>query len=137
MWGPSNFNVVFFVTGIFDWPITKKKEKVLDSPKIDIRNMWWTYWELGEHAGNSLGMWWEHCENFMGTHWEQQKSNTTALPQKKKNLSPQVHAASHHWLQEIISSNCVLCRFWGRLMAGAWTYLFRNWGYLFILFYVN
>jgi hypothetical protein len=27
---------------------------------------------------------WEHSDNFLGTHWEQQKSNTRTLPEKGK-----------------------------------------------------
>jgi hypothetical protein len=115
----------------------KIKIKVLDSPKI-------RYWE---HVVNILRTWrtcWEPIGNVMGTQWELRGNTlgTTKIqhhhpPPKERNLSPQVHAASHHWLQENILPTCVLCHFWGRLMAGAWTYLFINWGYLFILFHIN
>jgi hypothetical protein len=47
---------------------------------------------IGNILGNRLGtrgMCWECIENLMGTHWEQQKSNTSALrppPKRKKDL---------------------------------------------------
>jgi hypothetical protein len=55
-----------------------------------------SYWKM---LGNSLGTCSEPIVNLMGTHWEQQKSNT--LPQKKKKTwDPWVHTTSPHWLQD-------------------------------------
>jgi hypothetical protein len=42
---------------------------------------------IGNVSGNTLGTrgtCWECIENLMGTHWEQQKSNTSPLPPKEK-----------------------------------------------------
>ncbi len=44
-----------------------------------------------EHIGNLIVMLkihWELDGNFMGTFWEQQKSNTLTYPKRNKNLGP-------------------------------------------------
>jgi hypothetical protein len=40
---------------------------------------------MGNMLGNPLRTCWKQNDNFMGTHWEQQKSNTTTLPPLLQN----------------------------------------------------
>ncbi len=73
---------------------------------------------LGNSLG-TLGTCSEPIVNFMGTHWEQQKSNTcTPSPKEKKSPGAKI-TTSPHWLQDFSLLTCVLCHFWPSLMARA------------------
>jgi hypothetical protein len=49
---------------------------------------WGTLWELVESLLGILLERYVNTVRIMGTHWDQQKSNTPTLPQKGKNLGP-------------------------------------------------
>jgi hypothetical protein len=65
---------------------------------------WGTHWKLEEHIEN-LQICWKQSEIFMGTNWEQQKSNTPALPQKENKPGITCWMLPH-----IIGSKKYLCQ---------------------------
>jgi len=75
--------------------------------------------QLGKHAKNARGIRWEQKGKLMGTHWEQQRSNSRPSPKRQKNMAHLV--AWNHLIgcKKVFLPAHILCNFGPRLMVGA------------------